>query len=174
MTGLLNLRVNLQLLAQQVMGGQGDAPDSQSPIEEKLLFLQGNMVSFISQYQMPIIEVSLVVSKYLKILTRSILRNAKENEELIPEKLTQSAQLEEPSIQPLISEFPIDALISSTDEDRMDIFDTIIRTSINRTELPFVNSIALLRDWEGMIRKQLSRASSPGHLFSPLEIPEGF
>ena len=156
------------------MSGNGDTPDSQSPIEEKLLFLQGNMVSFISQYQMPIIEVSLVVSKYLRILTSSFVRNAQENEEVAPEILTQSAQLEGPDILPLISEFPIDSLISRTDEDRMDIFDTIIRTSINGTKLPFANAIALLRDWEGMIRKQLSRASSPGHLFSPLEIPEGF
>lgn len=150
------------------------SPNSNSPLEEKLLFLQGNMVNFISQYNMPIIEVSLVVSKYLRIISGSLNKNAAVHGEEIPQSLTMSSEHDMNHPESKISEFPMDSLIEMTDEDRMDIFDTIIRTSINRTELPFVSALALLRDWEKMIRTQLSMASSPGHLFSPLEIPEGF
>lgn len=155
-------------------GQEGVSPGPESTIEEKLLFLQGNMVSFVSQYSMPIIEVSLVVSKFLKAISDSLEKNAAEHGEEIPKYLTR------PSINPIIesekviSEFPINSLIERTDKDRMEIFDTILRTSINRTELPFMNALALLRDWEKMIRNQLSTASSPGHLFSPLDIPDGF
>ena len=56
----------------------------------------------------------------------------------------------------------------------MDIFDTIIRTVINSTELPFINAITLLRDWESITRNQLSQSTKPGHLFSPIELPEDF
>ena len=64
--------------------------------------------------------------------------------------------------------------MQNIDQDRMDIFDTIIRTIINGSEIPFVNSIMLLRDWEKVIRTQLVKSTSPGHLFSPLELDENF
>ena len=38
-------------------------PAINSPIEEKLLFLQENMVNFVNQYNLPLVEVSLVISK---------------------------------------------------------------------------------------------------------------
>jgi len=155
-------------------GLEGESPSPNSTLEEKLLFLQGNMVSFISQYSMPIIEVSLVVSKYLKIISDSLEKNAAEHGEEISQFLNRPSTNTVSEQEKAISEFPINSLIERTDKDRMDIFDTILRTSINRTELPFVNALALLRDWEKMIRTQLSTASSPGHLFSPLDIPEGF
>ena len=38
---------------------EGDrVPSSDVPVEEKLLFLQENMVSFVNQFNMPVIEVS--------------------------------------------------------------------------------------------------------------------
>ena len=42
------------------------APDA--PVEERLLFLQENMVSFANQFSMPVIEVALVLSKYIRTL----------------------------------------------------------------------------------------------------------
>ena len=66
-----------------------------------------------------------------------------------------------------------DTLIEE-DNERMDIFDTIIRTIINSSELNFTDAILLLRDWESIIRKQLANATSPGHLFSPVELPDDF
>ena len=65
-------------------------------------------------------------------------------------------------------------ILENVDRDRMDIFDTIIRTVINSTELPFINAITLLRDWESITRNQLSQSTKPGHLFSPIELPEDF
>ena len=68
----------------------------------------------------------------------------------------------------------METLLDKVDQDRMDILDTILRTAINKTELPFPHAISLLREWEGIVRVQLSRATSPGHLFSPVELPDGF
>ena len=47
-------------------------PDPDSPVEERLLFLQENMVNFVKQYNLPVIEVSLVVSKYIRTLLESL------------------------------------------------------------------------------------------------------
>lgn len=160
---------------QSFMSGQDESiPGPESPIEEKLIFLQSNMVSFVKQYQLPIIEVSLVVSKYLRILTDSLVEKANMYDEKIPDNLLESNPIDAESVEPIFLDFPLESLVNKVDQDRMDIFDTILRTSINRTELPFPQAIALLRDWEVIVRTQLSRATSPGHLFSPLDIPEGF
>ena len=52
---------------------EGDrVPSSDVPAEEKLLFLQENMVSFVNQFNMPVIEVSLVLSKYIRIILDSL------------------------------------------------------------------------------------------------------
>ena len=40
-------------------------PGVDAPVEERLLFLQENMVNFVKQYNLPVIEVSLVVSIYI-------------------------------------------------------------------------------------------------------------
>ncbi|MEE2650723.1 MAG: hypothetical protein VX571_04360 [Candidatus Thermoplasmatota archaeon] len=152
----------------------GSIPGSDAPVEDKLIFLQANMVSFASQYNLPVIEVSLVVSKYLRILTQSLEEHAKLHRETIPEDLLLSRPLEAIPITPNLSDFPIETLLDKVDQDRMDILDTILRTTINKTELPFPHAISLLRDWEGIVRAQLSQATSPGHLFSPVELPDGF
>ncbi|MED5397718.1 MAG: hypothetical protein VYD41_00100 [Candidatus Thermoplasmatota archaeon] len=152
----------------------GSIPGSDAPVEDKLIFLQANMVSFASQYNLPVIEVSLVVSKYLRILTQSLEEHAKLHRETIPEDLLLSRPLEAIPITPNLSDFPIETLLDKVDQDRMDILDTILRTTINKTELPVPHAISLLRDWEGIVRAQLSQATSPGHLFSPVELPDGF
>ena len=75
---------------------------------------------------------------------------------------------------PGIESFPLETLLGSLDEDRMDILDTLIRTILNETHLPFAPALTLFREWESMVRVQLANASSPGQLFSPIELPEGF
>ena len=47
-------------------------PGADAPVEERLLFLQENMVNFVKQYSLPVIEVSLVVSKYIRLLLESL------------------------------------------------------------------------------------------------------
>ena len=95
-------------------------------------------------------------------------------DEELPETITESKEIREVDVSPIISDFPLENLIANVDEDRMDIFDTIIRVCINSTELAFAPTIGVLREWEELIRMQLAQSTSPGHLFSPLSIPDGF
>ena len=99
--------------------------------EDKLLFLQENMVNFVNQYNLPIIETSLVVSKYLRILTQSLTDEADKNNESIPSEILNPVPIEQNELHTSISEFPLDTLLNQVDNERMDIFDTIIRTIIN-------------------------------------------
>ena len=156
------------------MSGEGEIPDSSEPIEEKLLFLQENLSNFVKQYNLPLIESALVVSKYLNILLGELQKIAILEGEILPESITQPWPIISEIEPPKIDSFPLDRLMQTIDQDRMDIFDTIIRTIINGSEIPFVNAVSLMRDWEKIIRTQLVKSTSPGHLFSPLELPENF
>ena len=149
-------------------------PRSEDSTEDKLLFLQENMVNFVNQYNLPIIETSLVISKYLRILTQSLVEQAQNNNEIIPPEILNPMPIEKNELRSSITEFSLDSLLNQVDNERMDIFDTIIRTIINSSELNFTDAILLLRDWESIIRNQLAKATSPGHLFSPLELPNDF
>jgi hypothetical protein len=156
------------------MSGEGEMPSTSEPIEEKLLFLQENLSNFVKQYNLPLIESALVVSKYLNILLGELQKIAMSEGEILPESITQPWPIISEIEPPKIDSFPLDRLMQTIDQDRMDIFDTIIRTIINGSEIPFVNAVSLMRDWEKVIRTQLVKSTSPGHLFSPLELPENF
>ena len=156
------------------MSGEGEIPDPSEPIEEKLLFLQENMSNFIKQYNLPLIESALVVSKYLNILLSKLEEIALAEGEILPNNITEPWPIVSDMEPPRIDKFPLERLMKTIDQDRMDIFDTIIRTVINGSEIPFINTITLMRDWEKLIRTQLAKSTSPGHLFSPLELPENF
>ena len=156
------------------MSGEGEMPSASEPIEEKLLFLQENLSNFVKQYNLPLIESALVVSKYLNILLGELQKIAILEDEILPESITQPWPIISEIEPPKIDSFPLDRLMQTIDQDRMDIFDTIIRTIINGSEIPFVNAVSLMRDWEKIIRTQLAKSTSPGHLFSPLELPENF
>ena len=156
------------------MSGEGEIPSPSEPIEEKLLFLQENLSNFVKQYNLPLIESALVVSKYLNILLGELQKIAILEGEILPESITQPWPIISEIEPPKIDSFPLDRLMQTIDQDRMDIFDTIIRTIINGSEIPFVNAVSLMRDWEKVIRTQLVKSTSPGHLFSPLELPENF
>ena len=156
------------------MDSQGEMPASTDSIEEKLLFLQENLSNFVKQYSLPIIESALVISKYINILLNELEKKATIENEVLPLEITEPRAIMGNLKTPKIEDFPLDKLMQNIDQDRMDIFDTIIRTIINGSEIPFVNAIMLLRDWEGIIRTQLAKSTSPGHLFSPLELDDGF
>ena len=149
-------------------------PDPREPLGERILFIQENMVAFVNQYNMPVVEVALVVSKYIRILLEELRRVAEDSDERLPSHLLSPSPFDGDSRSPLIDSFPLDRLLGSLDEDRMDILDTLMRTTINAVEVPFSSALALLRDWERLIRIQLSESRSPGHLFSPMRIPENF
>ena len=152
----------------------GQLPSVDAPIEEKLLFLQENMSNFVKQYSLPVVEVALVISKYIGILRDKLITKANAADEILPIELTQPWDIDIEGQNSSIDSFPIERVISTIDQDRMDIFDTIIRTILNNSEIPLINGLTLLRDWESVARKQLVSANSPGHLFSPFELPENF
>ena len=59
-------------------------PTPNSEVNEKLLFLRENMVHLTNQLSMPIIEVALVVSKYIRIVLESLENAAKVAGEELP------------------------------------------------------------------------------------------
>ncbi len=156
------------------MNGEGEMPSPDQPVGERLLFLQENMVNFVKQYSQPVVEVALVVSKYIRALKESLEVAAAQSGEILPENLAEPWPVEIDGVAPTIESFPLEKLLSALDEDRMDILDTIIRTIINGSEIPFVSALTLLRDWEMRLRAQMAEATSPGHLFSPMDLPDGF
>lgn len=149
-------------------------PGADAPVAERLLFLQENMVNFVKQYSLPVVEVALVVSKYIRALKASLEDAAEASGEVLPARLAEPWPVEIDGVAPAIDSFSLDRLLGSLDEDRMDIFDTIIRTIVNGSEIPLASALTLLRDWEMRLRVQMAEATSPGHLFSPMDIPENF
>jgi len=156
------------------MDNEGEMPSPAASMEEKLLFLQENLSNFVKQYNLPIIESALVISKYINILLNELKKKASLEKENLPLEITNPWPITGEMKTPKIEDFPLDKLMQNIDQDRMDIFDTIIRTIINGSEIPFVNAVMLLRDWERVIRTQLVKSTSPGHLFSPLELDDNF
>ena len=156
------------------MDNEGEMPSPEASMEEKLLFLQENLSNFVKQYNLPIIESALVISKYINILLNELKKKASLEKENLPLEITDPWPITGEMKTPKIEDFPLDKLMQNIDQDRMDIFDTIIRTIINGSEIPFVNAVMLLRDWEKVIRTQLVKSTSPGHLFSPLELNDNF
>ena len=156
------------------MDNEGEMPSPAASMEEKLLFLQENLSNFVKQYNLPIIESALVISKYINILLNELKKKASLEKENLPLEITDPWPITGEMKTPKIEDFPLDKLMQNIDQDRMDIFDTIIRTIINGSEIPFVNAVMLLRDWERVIRTQLVKSTSPGHLFSPQELDDNF
>tara|TARA_B100000700_G_C14559789_1_gene630529 strand:+ start:43 stop:528 length:486 start_codon:yes stop_codon:yes gene_type:complete len=155
-----------------------NVPKPSSKTNEKLLFLRENMTHLTNQLSMPVIEVALVVSKFIRIVLESLENAAKLSGEELPSSVSRKKPLdyhssEENSLD-VIQSFPLEKLIERVDNDRMDILDTLIRNVVNESELEFVHVLGELRQWEHNIREQLSTVVSPGGLFSPLELPEDF
>ena len=156
--------------------GGRNVPGPDSPANDKLLFLRENMVHLTNQLSMPIIEVALVISKYIRMLLDSLQKAAIEEGEELPEiilnPLPSNSSLSETTSG--INSFPLEKLIDRVDQDRMDILDTLVRTILNESQLEFVSALQEFRDWELEIRNQLSEVSSPGGLFSPLSLDDDF
>jgi len=174
MTSTLHLLPSLQIIMTE---GARTVPGPGAPANEKLLFLRENMVHLTNQLSMPIIEVALVISKYIRILLDSLQKAAIEEGEDLPEILlyplpNDSGITTETVLG--IDSFPLEKLIDRVDQDRMDILDTLVRTILNESQLEFVSALREFRDWEFEIRSQLSEVRSPGGLFSPLSLDNEF
>jgi len=149
-------------------------PSVSSSSTEKMLFLQENMVHFVNQMSMPVIEVSLVISKYLKRLVDVLEERAQKEDEELSSEILNPWPIESDSSAGDRPGMALDRILEIVDIDRMDILDTMIRTIINGTELPFIDAVLALRRWEHLARNQLSRASGTGQLFSPMILPTDF
>ena len=134
------------------------------------------MVHLTNQLSMPIIEVALVISKYIRIVMDSLHKAATEEGEELPDILLNSLPSNSPQSETIsgITSFPLEKLIDRVDQDRMDILDTLVRSILNESQLEFVSALREFRDWELEIRNQLSDVSSPGGLFSPLSLDDDF
>ena len=164
MTELLNSTFHLLPPLQNIMDEGRAVPTPNSEVNEKLLFLRENMVHLTNQLSMPIIEVALVVSKYIRIVLESLENAAEAAGEELPTSILNPLPFDsdnENTELPGIESFPLEKLIDRADYDRMDILDTMVRTILNESHMEFIPALQELRDWELEIRKQLSSASSP-------------
>ncbi len=142
-----------------------------------VITLQENMVNITKQLSLPLIEASLVISKYTKQLSMNLQDYAKSNNEELPESILVPFPIMGKETQ--ISEegyngIPLEKIMEILDQDRMDIFDTLIRTSINIQQIPLFDALLVLRTWEKLVREQLVGVKSVGQLFSPVELPDEF
>ena len=139
-----------------------------------MVTLQERMVHLIQQLSMPLVEVSMVISKQISSLMKSLNKHIELSGESFPTNITQTWEViddgtADGSTQ---SSFELDKVMSIVDEQRMDILDTLIRVTLIETDSTLADALLALRPWEQMARTQLSKANGPGQLFSPIEIPE--
>ena len=137
-----------------------------------LVTLQERMVNLINQLQMPLIEVSMVIGNHIKQLMNSLNDHIEKSGALFPKKVTEQWPLNNNTTTISENKMDLDKIISIVDDDRMDILATLIRVTLIETEMAIDDGILALRMWEQLVRSQLSAASSPGQLFSPIILPE--
>jgi hypothetical protein len=119
--------------------------------------------------------VSLVLQKYTKALVGELQNQAQKNGEELPDEILHPLPLEPASCEDVVStQIDPERLLKMVDADRMDIFDTVIRSAINEQSTPLYDALLVIRDWERIARIQLSNSTSVGQLFSPIELSDDF
>ena len=142
---------------------------------EVMLTLHEQMVHLVEQLRMPLLEVSLVIAKYARLIIRRLQQFADENDEEIPALLSEPWPLAEDAVGgPDAKMIDLEMLIATVDEQRMDILDTLIRSVVNKERIPLADALIVLRNWEQAVRTQLANAAGPGQLFSPFDMPEDY
>ena len=93
---------------------------------DSMVTLQERLVNLINQLNMPILETSMVVSRW----TNRLLVQLKQHSDDIPENLAEPWPLD---VAPVESEssFELEKALSLVDRDRMDILDTLILSLIH-------------------------------------------
>ena len=136
---------------------------------DSMVTLQERLVNLINQLNMPILETSMVVSRW----TNRLLVQLRQHSDDIPENLAEPWPLD---VAPVESEssFELEKALSLVDRDRMDILDTLIRVTLEEEQMLVSDALGVMRSWEHLVRGQLSQAAGPGQLFSPTHIPDDF
>ena len=137
-----------------------------------LVTLQERMVNLIKQLNMPLVEVSMVIQNMISPMLESLNKHAVENALELPDRIMNQWPIEKPIHDEVKSSLAVEKILSVIDEERMDILETLVRVTMVETEMILLDGIAALRMWEHLARTQLANITSPGQLFSPIEIPE--
>ena len=137
-----------------------------------MVTMQERMVNLINQLSMPLIEVSLVLSKHIAGLSRSLDEHISATQQTFHETVTHPWPIETPEGNDAEFSFELEKIFKIIDEDRMDILATLVRVTLVEIDASLAEGLLALRPWEALSRTQLAKAKGPGQLFSPLEIPE--
>ena len=137
-----------------------------------LVTLQERMVNLIKQLNMPLVEVSMVIQNMISPMLESLNKHAVENALELPDRIMNQWPIEKPIHDEVKSSLAVEKILSVIDEERMDILETLVRVTMVETGMILLDGIAALRMWEHLARTQLANITSPGQLFSPIEIPE--
>lgn len=137
-----------------------------------LVTLQERMVNLIKQLNMPLVEVSMVIQNMISPMLESLNKHAVKNALELPDRIMNQWPIEKPIHDEVKSSLAVEKILSVIDEERMDILETLVRVTMVETEMILLDGIAALRMWEHLARTQLANITSPGQLFSPIEIPE--
>jgi hypothetical protein len=141
--------------------------------DSSLVTLQERMVNLVEQLAIPLVELSLVISRFNGLVLNRLMSLAEENSETLPPQITTQWNVEE-QVQSSEFEFDLDRVVDVVDEERMDILTTLIRVSVEELRITLFDLMILLRSWEQMLKIRLAKVTSPGQLFSPVSMPDGF
>jgi hypothetical protein len=136
---------------------------------DSMVTLQERIVNLVKQLNMPLIETSMIISRW----TNRIYLQLKEHTDNIPENLATQWEIEEQE-EHNSSNCDLEKALSIVDRDRMDILDTLIRVTIEEEQMLLSDALGVMRSWEHLVRSQLAKATGPGQLFSPTDIPDDF
>ena len=123
---------------------------------DSMVTLQERLVNLINQLNMPIIETSMVISRWTNRLLKELLKHTQQ----IPENLRNQWPIE---MEPKQSEssFDLEKALAMVDRDRIDILDTLIRVTLEEEQMLVSDALGVMRSWEHLLRTQLSQASGP-------------
>ena len=97
---------------------------------DSMVTLQERLVNLINQLNMPILETSLVISRW----TNRLLLQLQEHTTELPSNLSEPWPLDSEPVESKAS-FDLEKALSLVDRDRMDILDTLIRDFGRRTNV---------------------------------------
>ena len=141
---------------------------------ESMVTLQERMVHLTEQLSMPLIEVSLIVNRWIKALLSRLEELADEHNESLPDNVKNPMPLPGSNNETNDFNYDLDRVLKMVDDDRMDILDTLIRVTIEEEKLSLMSALLFMRNWEFEMRKRLEQVQRPGQLFSPVTFEDGF
>ena len=135
--------------------------------------LQERMVNMVNQLAMPLVETSMVVSRWCSRVLERLQYIAQTNNETLPDRILKPWEFSGDSDESGF-EFDLQRVLDIIDNDRMEILDTLISATIEEQRLPLFDVMLMMRSWEQVLRERLIKVKSPGQLFSPVDLPEEF